>query len=184
VTTANPPTLILDSPLPYNAAGTGSCMNVSSIVVAPVSTFRYSVEIPGADLARVGGRTFMTGGSSGATPVLHPVLVRREIDMNTDQPILGTERVILDSVAAVGGFRIHAIFDADPSPLVTNLTFTDTPETLINQGSIRSLIVQLIVESAERSEGTVLERRKVESARRSLRFEVMMPNAARNSGVF
>jgi hypothetical protein len=65
-----------------------------------------------------------------------------------------------------------------------NLVYTATPEALPNQGLIRSLIIQLIVESAERSEGDEAHQMRATNARRALRFEIMLPNAARNSGQF
>jgi prepilin-type N-terminal cleavage/methylation domain-containing protein len=183
VLATTPPTLQLKTPLPMNAMGNGPFMNFDKIVVAPVSTIRYAMQIPGTSLARVGGRTYMSGGSALAADPLHPVLVRSELDAETQNVIPGTERVVLDSIVANGGFTVEAIWDNGAPPAV-NLVHTITPETLgLNMGKIRSLIIQVIVET-EQALGDAVSRQRAQSARRALRFEVMMPNTARNSGAF
>jgi prepilin-type N-terminal cleavage/methylation domain-containing protein len=180
ITTTTPPTLLLSTPIPIPTG----CVHYDKIVVAPVSVIRYAMQIPGPELSRVGGRTYMTGASATNPNVLHPVLVRSEIDPNLGTAIPGTERVVLDSVKDdVDGFQISAIYD-DAAPPAVNLVYTATPQTLVNKGQIRSLIIQLIVESAERIEGDAPHQARVTSGRRALRFEVMLPNAARNSGQF
>jgi prepilin-type N-terminal cleavage/methylation domain-containing protein len=181
VLATTPPTLQLKTPLPMNSMGSGPFMNFDKIAVAPVSTIRYAMEIPGASLARVGGRTYMTGGSADAAAPLHPVLVRSELNAETLDVIPGSERVVLDSIVATDGFTIEAIWDNAIPPAV-NLVHTTTPETLgLNMGRIRSLVIQVIVET-EQVLGDPVARQRSQSARRALRFEVMMPNAARNSG--
>jgi hypothetical protein len=152
-----------------------------------VSMFRYAIEMPDAALARVGGRTYLTGGTAAGVEGVasHPVLVRREINMASGQPVPGTERVVLDSIAA-GGFSVEAIVDNSPVPGTVTLTHTATPETLgvALSGTIRSLIITLITESAESAEGDQLARQRATAGRRAVRFEVMLPNAARNPEVF
>lgn len=179
---AVPPTLNLTTPLPgMNAMGAGPFMNVQSIAVAPVSTIRYAMEIPDGNLARVGGRTYMTGGNLAGT--LHPVLVRTELNSATLTPIVGTERVVLDSVVdQPAGFRIEAVYN-NLAPLGMDLVHTGTPETLTVpvQGTIHSLIIQIMLET-EQAQGDAVSQQSALAARRSLRFEVMLPNAARNSG--
>jgi prepilin-type N-terminal cleavage/methylation domain-containing protein len=178
-----PPTLQLGTPLPMNAMGAGSCMNFNSIVVAPVSIVRYSVETPGTGALERLGSTYLTGQSATGAPA-RPVLMRAEVDAATDAVIAGTEQIVLDGIAQPGGLTVAAVIDNGIAPAV-NLVHTSTPETLLTQsGQIRSLIIQVIVESSERQEGDALNVQVVRNARRALRFEVMMPNAARNSGAF
>jgi prepilin-type N-terminal cleavage/methylation domain-containing protein len=163
---------------------TGLNLNPQNYVAAPVTTIRYAMEIPGPELARVGGQTYLSGGSiTGAA--LHPVLVRRELDQNNGlAPIPGTERVVLDSVFPQReGFQIEAVYNAQ-APFGMNLVHTGTPETTLTlpaQGTIHSLIIQLILET-EQAQGDALSQQNARSARRTIRFEVTMPNAARNSG--
>ncbi len=175
----NAPVLDLTTPLPLNP----STMNVQSIVVAPVSVIRYAMEIPGNHLGRVGGRTYTSGGRLDGR--LKPVLVRTELNAATLQPILPTARVVLDSLvdgAAVAGFTVEAVWN-NAHPLAMNLVHEPRPETLapVNQGQIHSLIIQLALET-EQPEGDDLSQRRARAARRIIRFEVMLPNAARNAG--
>jgi prepilin-type N-terminal cleavage/methylation domain-containing protein len=177
-----PPTLLLSTPLPgMNAMGSGPFMNVQSIAVAPVSTIRYAMEIPDASLARVGGRTYLTGGNIAGG--LHPVLVRRELDSSNLTPIAGTERVVLDSVVdQAEGFKIEAVVNR-LAPLGMDLVHQPLPQNLVPaaQGTIHSLIIQLVLET-EQQQGDVVSQTNARAARRAIRFEVMLPNAARNSG--
>jgi hypothetical protein len=114
--------------------------------------------------------------------------VRSEVDLGNSNAVLpGTERVVLDSITdSVEGFRISAVIDNAAAPAV-NLVHTATPETLgVAMGQIRSLSIQLIVESAERIEAGAAQDRLLaaQRARRIIRFDMMLPNAARNAGLF
>jgi prepilin-type N-terminal cleavage/methylation domain-containing protein len=183
VSMSTPPTLQIVTPLPMNAMGAG-CINFNEIAIAPVSTIHYSMQVPGASLARVGGRSYLTGAS--AAGAMHPVLVRSEYDLAAQADIAGTERVVLDSILDTpAGFQISAVYDNALAPAV-NLLHTSTPETLglAASGQLRSLTIQLIVESSEREEGDAVHTQSVRAGRRLLRFEVMMPNTSRNSGVY
>jgi hypothetical protein len=178
-----PPTLRLSTPLPMNALGQGPSMNVQNIVVAPVSTIRYMMQDPDGNLARVGGRTYLSGGRLDGR--LHAVLVRTELDSETLLPIPQTARVVLDSVvddAAQPGFTIEAVRN-DAGPAGMNLVHVPQPELLTpdEQGTIHSLIIQLVLET-EQAAGDDLSQRSARAARRAIRFEAMLPNAARNSG--
>jgi hypothetical protein len=64
-----------------------------------------------------------------------------------------------------------------------DLVHVAQPETLTpdEQGTIHSLIIQLVLET-EQAQGDALSQRNARAARRAIRFEVMLPNAARNSG--
>jgi hypothetical protein len=180
---AVPPTLRLSTPLGINSTGNGQALNVVNVAVAPVSTIRYMMEDPGAHLARVGGRSYLSGRRlDGRT---HAVLVRTELDSATLDPILNTAHVVLDSVvddAAQPGFSVEAVWN-NAAPLDMNLVHAAQPENLTaaQQGFIHSVIIQLVLET-EHAQGDDLSQRSARAARRALRFEVMLPNAARNAG--
>jgi hypothetical protein len=139
------------------------------------------MEIPDASLSRVGGQSYLTGGSLDNR--LHPVLVRREVTCDTLTPIAGTERVVLDSVVdSPEAFKIEVVYN-NLAPAGMNLVHEPAPQNLtpIQQGMIHSVIVQLVLET-EQIQGDLVSQQRALNARRATRFEVMLPNAARNSG--
>jgi prepilin-type N-terminal cleavage/methylation domain-containing protein len=184
---ANGPEISINPPLPVNAQG-GCIASFATLVVAPVSTVRYAVEntrLDPAELSQVAGTTALTGGARWA-------LVRREINMATNLPILGTARVVLDFMALppAVSFNIEGVFDRamviGAPPAVPDLNYTATPAALPVQSQLRSLVVELIAGSAENTVAALpvgAEGSRIQAARRLTRMEVFMPNMARNTGV-
>lgn len=190
------PTLQFASPLPIGA-GAGGCSSGNALAVAPISMVRYAVEDPSGDaeLALAAGTTYMTGKGVGAAAGNRWALVRREVDLRTiDNPtptsIPGTARILLDFLSA-DDFSVEAIRDTTPFAAQPTLLRTVNPETLsaAQLADLRSLVIQLVVNSAERADAfganpmdpnARLEQRRAESGRRFMRFEVFMPNLARN----
>jgi hypothetical protein len=180
--TAGLPTITINTPLPPS----GCTPNLTAVVVAPISTLRYMLEDTSADpeLARLAGATTLGGGRRLA-------LVRREIAMTssfaTPVPIPGTARVVLDFATS---FRIEAVWNSAAPGVLPVLTYAANPDT--NAGtppaaSLRSLIIELVADSAERVTGGVVGSEERQSralaARRVSRIELFLPNMARNQGL-
>jgi prepilin-type N-terminal cleavage/methylation domain-containing protein len=194
---ANAPQIVINPPLPT----TGGCIpSFTTLVVAPISTVRYMLENPAGnpELLRAAGQSTLAGGNVLVDNATRLVLTRREIDMRTNgtgnpQPIPLTTRIVLDFVSSANGFnafRIEGSFDANMNPpnppLAPSLIWTAQPENVAVQGSLRSLLVELVASSAE---STVLNAptndqnaSRMRAGRRLLRMEVAMPNMARNPG--
>lgn len=196
---ATAPQIVIDPPLPT----TGGCIpSFTTLVVAPISTVRYMLEDPAtnAELARaVGPETLaLAGGRLLVGNATRLVLSRREIDMRTNgagdpTPIPGTTRIVLDFVSsanAFSAFRIEGSYDASmvlgglAAP--PSLRWETRPETLGVQGSLRSLLIELVASSAENSvrgaSANDDRAARIQAGRRLLRMEVAMPNMIRNPG--
>lgn len=185
----NGPQIVINPPLP----SVGGCIpSLTTLAVAPISTIRYMVENPAGDpeLSTVAGTTALTGGTRLA-------LVRREVSMPTNNAatptvIPGTARVVLDFVPALDSFQVEGVWDQamiiGAPPAVPVLQYTPTPDTLVRQASLRSLVIVLVGGSAEVSPGGAIDpdparAARVTAGRRLTRMEIFMPNMARNPGM-
>jgi prepilin-type N-terminal cleavage/methylation domain-containing protein len=193
---ANAPQIVIAPALPT----TGGCIpSFTTLVVAPISTVRYMLEDPAgnAELSRTTGPSFLAGGGVLVGNNRRLVLTRREIDMRTngagDTPIPQTTRIVLDFVSSANGFndfRIEGSFDRNmipgAAPLPPSLVWAPQPETVPVQGSLRSLLIELVASSAEAiaagAPANDDRASRIQAARRLLRMEVAMPNMTRNPG--
>jgi prepilin-type N-terminal cleavage/methylation domain-containing protein len=194
---ATAPQIVIDPPLPT----TGGCIpSFTTLVVAPISTVRYMLEDPAAnpELSRAAGQSALAGGNLLVGNNRRLVLSRREIDMRTNgtgnpQPIPLTTRIVLDFVSSANdfnAFRIEGSFDATMNPgnapVAPRLVWEPLPESVPVQGSLRSLLVELVASSAESvatgAPANDHNASRIQAGRRLLRMEVAMPNMTRNPG--
>jgi prepilin-type N-terminal cleavage/methylation domain-containing protein len=196
--TPGAPTITINPALP----DTGGCIpSLTTLVVAPVSTIRYMLEDPNdaaadGELARLAmGNNVLAGGQLFTDNSRRVVLTRREINMVDNQVIPNTARVVLDFVSNrnnFSSFRIEGYFDqamvvgaAVAQPRLVYALNPENPAQVPNQASLRSLLVELIGESAEAVVAVAAPNERTSrtlAGRRLLRMEVLMPNMAHNPG--
>lgn len=179
--------------LPFGVAG-GGCLQPRAALVAPVATYRYAIESTTTDpeLELAANSTDANVGAMLGGDVQRFALVRREIDMTTvgtpnPAPIPGTARIVLDFLDPVAGFRVEALWNNTPGndALTPQLALSTNPtQVTVPPETIRSLRIQLVVQSAERSDaagsGGGAEMYRAIAGRRFARFEVFLPNHIRN----
>jgi prepilin-type N-terminal cleavage/methylation domain-containing protein len=188
------PSIQITPSLPSAQPGEGGCSwGAGQAVISPVTVIRYEVVNTATDddaaaaVAAVGAVQSSDGWMTGGP---RSVLVRREVDaatLGTPTPsfIPGTTRAVVDFIDATAGFRVEAIVDSAP----TNTQATPIPlrpadaTQITDPATIRSLVVSIIANSAEQQLGSALEQQRVLAGRRATRFEVFMPNSARNPGL-